>query len=88
MLIQKERSDEGLCKKIKKKKNGPVWSKEISTWFLIDAATMYMNLAEGTARTLKYKQTSSNIQTLVIDCPAGDGFYLKKSFREANISLV
>ena len=76
MLIQKERSDEGLCKK---KKNGPVWSKKkISTWFRIDAAIMYMNLAEGTVRTLKYKQTSSTIQTLVIDCPAGDGFHLKK----------
>ena len=76
MLIQKERSDEGLCQN----ENGPVWSKEISTWFRINVATMYMNLAEGTARTLKYKQTSSNIQTLVIDCPAGDGFYLKKKY--------
>ena len=42
MLIQKERSDEGLCQK---NENGPVWSKEISTWFRIDVATMYMNLA-------------------------------------------
>ena len=40
---------------VKKNENGPVWSKEISSWFRIDVATMYMNLAEGTARTLKYK---------------------------------
>ena len=54
---------------------------KISTWFRINVTTMYMNLVEGTARfTLKYKQTSSNIQTLVIDCPAGDGFDLKKKY--------